>query len=90
MCLRLCLGWTLASVSVEASFFELGGNSLRAVLLARRLSEALGREVGMAEVLQRPTVAALAAALPMWLRRCRHWCVAWTGRSWSPAPTPSP
>ena len=48
-------------MSVEASFFELGGNSLRAVLLARRLSEALEREVGMAEVLQRPTVAAVAS-----------------------------
>ena len=30
------------SVSVEASFFELGGNSLRAVALARRLSDVLG------------------------------------------------
>ena len=30
------LGLDAASVSVEASFFELGGNSLRAVLLARR------------------------------------------------------
>ena len=49
-----------ASVSVEASFFELGGNSLRAVVLARRLSAALGREVGVAEVLGRRTVAALS------------------------------
>ena len=57
------LGVDAASVSVEASFFELGGNSLRAVALARRLSTALGREVGAADVLHRPTVAALAAAI---------------------------
>ena len=49
------------SVSVESSFFELGGNSLRAVLLARRLSEALGRSVAVASVLECPTVAGLAA-----------------------------
>jgi thioesterase domain-containing protein/acyl carrier protein len=47
------------SVSVEASFEELGGNSLRAVLLSRALCAALGREVAVAEVLQRPTVAQL-------------------------------
>ena len=55
------LGLAAEGVSVEASFFELGGNSLSAVRLARRLSEALGREVGVADVLQRPTAAALAA-----------------------------
>ena len=43
----------VASISVEASFFELGGNSLRAVALARRLSSSLGREVSVADVLQR-------------------------------------
>ena len=57
------LGVDASGVSVDASFFELGGNSLRAVLLARRLSEALGRQVGIAEVLQRPTVAGLADGL---------------------------
>eukprot|EP00966_Prymnesium_polylepis_P037785 877192-Prymnesium_polylepis.1 len=55
------LGLDAEAVSVEASFFELGGHSLRAILLARRLTEVLGREVGVATVLQRPTVAALAA-----------------------------
>ena len=51
------------SVSVEASFFELGGNSLRAVLLSRALCAALGREVAVAEVLQRPTAAGLASSV---------------------------
>ena len=48
------------AISVEASFFELGGNSLRAVAVARLLTDALGREVSVADVLQRPTVAGLA------------------------------
>ena len=47
-------------MSVEASFFELGGNSLRAVALARRLTEALGRPVGVADVLQTQTAAGRA------------------------------
>ena len=51
-----------ASVSVEASFFELGGNSLKAVMLAREVTEALGHAVSAADVLQRPTIASLAAA----------------------------
>ena len=55
------LGLPAEGVSVEAGFFELGGNSLSAVRLARRLTEALGRQVGVADVLQRPTAAALAA-----------------------------
>ena len=55
------LGLEAEAVSVEASFFELGGNSLRAVALARRLTEALGRPVGVADVLQTPTAAGLAA-----------------------------
>ena len=54
------LGLAAEAVSVEASFFELGGNSLTAVMLARRLSEALGRGMSMADVLQRPTVAGIA------------------------------
>ena len=55
------LGIGAEAISVEASFFELGGNSLRAVTLSRRLTEALGRPVSVADVLQRPTVAGLAA-----------------------------
>ena len=55
------LGVAADTISVEASFFELGGNSLKAVLLGRRLAEVLGWAVGAADVMQRPTVAALAA-----------------------------
>ena len=50
-----------SSMSVESSFFELGGNSLRAVSLARRLSASLGREVSVADVMRSPTAAALGA-----------------------------
>ena len=50
------------AISVEASFFELGGNSLRAVALARRLSDALERQASVADVLQRPTIASLSGA----------------------------
>ena len=48
------------AISVEASFFELGGNSLRAVGLARCLTSTLDCPVGVADVMQRPTVAELA------------------------------
>ena len=48
------------TISVEVSFFTLGGNSLRAVQLARRLTEILGWEVGVPSVMKRPTVAGLA------------------------------
>merc|ERR1712086_775303 len=47
------LGLPAEGVSVDAGFFELGGNSLSAVRLARQLTEALGRQVGVADVLQR-------------------------------------
>ena len=54
-------------ISVEASFFELGGNSLRAIVVARSVTEALGRAVYPAEILQRPTVVELAGgdAVPL-------------------------
>ena len=74
----IVLGLSAEEISVEASFFELGGNSLSGVQLARRLSDALGRAVSVADVLQRPTVSALAArgggggtavALPPLVRR---------------------
>ena len=56
------LGLEAEASSVEASFFELGGNSLRAVVLARRLTEALGRQVSAADVMLTPTGAGLAGA----------------------------
>ena len=43
------LGLEAEAISVEASFFELGGNSLRAVALARRLSDALGTVPGRSQ-----------------------------------------
>ena len=39
---EIALNLAAEALSVEASVFELGGNSLRAVVLARRLTEALG------------------------------------------------
>eukprot|EP00964_Phaeocystis_antarctica_P165522 scaffold145698_cov87-Phaeocystis_antarctica.AAC.1 len=38
------LGLPAEGVSVEASFFELGGSSLSALRLTHRLTEALGRQ----------------------------------------------
>nr|WP_246284152.1 non-ribosomal peptide synthetase [Gordonia asplenii] len=48
-------------VSVLASFFELGGNSLSAMRLAARASAVLGVEVSVREVFDAPSVRALAA-----------------------------
>ena len=55
------LGVAAEAISVEASFFELGGNSLQAVRLARELAAALGRSVRPADVVAHPTAAGLAA-----------------------------
>ena len=44
------MGVAAEAISVEASFFELGGNSLQAVRLARELAAALGRSVRPADV----------------------------------------
>ena len=50
----------ISSMSVESSFFELGGNSLRAVSLARRLSSLLGRSVSVADVMLTTQASSLA------------------------------
>src|SRR5699024_2576988 len=47
-------------VSVEESFFDLGGNSLSATRVAARVGEALGVEIGMRDLFDAPTVAELA------------------------------
>jgi len=48
-------------VDVHTSFFDLGGDSLRAVQLAARLSKELATAVPVAAVLDAPTVESLAA-----------------------------
>lgn len=48
----------------SAHFFELGGNSLKATMLAARLREQFGFEAGMRDIFDHPTVAEMSA----WLR----------------------
>ncbi len=45
------------------SFFELGGTSIHIVTIARRLQEALDREIPITELFRNPTVSALAERL---------------------------
>ncbi|MFT4199146.1 amino acid adenylation domain-containing protein, partial [Gordonia sp. (in: high G+C Gram-positive bacteria)] len=52
----------LDDVSVTASFFDLGGNSLLATRLAARAGEALGAKVTVRDVFDAPTVRALVEA----------------------------
>ncbi len=51
-------------VGVDDDFFDLGGDSLRAVQLAARISEALGTDVSVKLIVAHPTVAGQADALP--------------------------
>jgi hypothetical protein len=53
----------LPSVSADDDFFSLGGHSLLAAQVATRLSGLLGREVGLIDLLERPTPAALSEAI---------------------------
>ncbi|HEU0052455.1 MAG TPA: amino acid adenylation domain-containing protein, partial [Longimicrobium sp.] len=50
-------------VGAEDNFFDLGGNSLRLVTLARRLADALGSTATAVELFRFPTVRAQAAFL---------------------------
>ncbi|MET7765786.1 phosphopantetheine-binding protein [Streptomyces sp. NPDC005336] len=49
-------------VTVDANFQELGGDSLQALVIARRIGEE-GIEVPPSAVLRRPTVRSLAEAI---------------------------
>ncbi|MFF0818492.1 thioesterase domain-containing protein, partial [Rhodococcus sp. NPDC003318] len=53
----------LGRVSVDASFFDLGGNSLTATRVMARLSEELGVRVPLRAVFLDPTPAGIAAAV---------------------------
>ncbi|MBQ4878622.1 amino acid adenylation domain-containing protein [Pseudoalteromonas luteoviolacea] len=53
----------LTQLSVEDSFFELGGQSLIAMTLVNRLQEQLGEVIHLTALYEAPTVAALAAFL---------------------------
>jgi len=53
----------LDAVGVHENFLDLGGDSLRATQVLSRLQESFGVEVSLADSLDTPTVAALAAAV---------------------------
>ncbi len=50
-------------MGVNDNFFDLGGHSLLMARLQSRLSELLGREVGMVDLFSNPTVGSLARLL---------------------------
>ncbi|KHJ59978.1 thioester reductase domain-containing protein (plasmid) [Burkholderia glumae] len=50
-------------VGIEDSFFDLGGNSLSVVRMAARVREAFDVSIGLKQLFEQPTVAALAASL---------------------------
>ncbi|RKG96355.1 amino acid adenylation domain-containing protein, partial [Corallococcus sp. CA053C] len=55
----------LPQVDIHESLLALGMHSLQAMRLASRLSRMVGREVGLATILEGPTVAQLAEALAL-------------------------
>jgi thioesterase domain-containing protein/SAM-dependent methyltransferase len=65
--LRLARIWEQAlgtgALDVRTSFFDLGGDSLLAIRVIDEAARALGRDVPLATLLQRPTIEGMAAAL---------------------------
>lgn len=55
----------LATVGAADNFFDVGGSSLLAVQVQRRLEEALGRPVPITAIFQYPTISALARHLAL-------------------------
>ncbi len=78
---RIAKVWTevlgIESVGLDDNFFEIGGHSMLVARMQERLASALGRQVGIVELFQFPTVAALAAHLD-------------PAREGEPAPPPVP
>ena len=54
---------SIHEVGIEHNFFELGGNSVRAIRLANRISKALDIHLPIAEILQSKTVSQLSEAI---------------------------
>ncbi|MFD6065456.1 condensation domain-containing protein, partial [Rhodococcus wratislaviensis] len=52
----------LPELSVDTSFFDLGGNSLTATQVVSRVNTALGVRIGVRDLFQSPSVSQLAAA----------------------------
>ncbi len=52
-----------SSIAVDDNFFELGGNSLSAMQLVSRVKDALGVELALREIFERPTLGRLAAVI---------------------------
>ncbi len=53
----------LDDLGIDASFFQAGGTSLMAGMVAARLNAAIGADLSAAAIFEHPTVAALAVAL---------------------------
>jgi acyl carrier protein len=65
--LRIARIWSEAlnrpAVGRDESFFELGGNSMRAFRLIALVNDQLGTQVGPRELYENPTVAGMATAI---------------------------
>ena len=77
-------------VSVTDSFFDLGGNSLSAMRLAARASDALGVTVSVRDVFTAPSVRELVAAVSGTAPRCRRSCRPSPGPNGSRCPVRRP